>query len=249
MTLTCNNHWFQSFPLLQRQNYLCTRGGNTTEQVCWQKQPQPKAAAPPRATRLPQATAPSAQLGGHCALSSSLGRAPATSRRRRPPRHQAGAAPVGTTAGSPEAATSLRGSAAAGQDQRRRRPPTTRKERGRGPHKGAHDLCRLSSTSNRALGAALGSTLVPTHPHPRPGWSLRTASGAGPAQLTQQASEETMRVCEHGHDLHDPALHFRRHSPGVDRCGWKHKCCRVSRTAILSTRAHWGPSLGDRRSQ
>lgn len=106
---------------------------------------------------------------------------------------------------------SVKGSPAASRGQGRPRPPSTRKERGRVPHKGAHDLCRLSSGGHRALGAALGTTLVNPHaPPPHPASSLRRASGAWPTQLTSQASEGTMRVCEQGHYPHNPAPHSRR---------------------------------------
>lgn len=33
-------HWFQSFPLLQRQNHLCVRGGHLTGQLRGQQQPE-----------------------------------------------------------------------------------------------------------------------------------------------------------------------------------------------------------------
>lgn len=33
-------HWFQSFPLLQRQNHLCVRGGHPTGQLRGQQQPE-----------------------------------------------------------------------------------------------------------------------------------------------------------------------------------------------------------------
>lgn len=184
-------------PHLQRHNHLCLRDasvkgnccqsccsshrarGERRESTCW--------ATPSSGCSVPSvhSSAHSWPPGRHRLLSFP-GRAPTASRQHRRPLSQGAAATARTKGEKPRQwcrQSRVQQPARAG----RLRPLSTRRgsqearEEGarRGPHKGAQEVCRLSSSGSRASGAAPGTTLTATHPRtptllapgdcPRPG--------------------------------------------------------------------------------